>query len=47
VHLFLVESWEGEIVESDEIKPFWFEIDKIPYDKMWADDIYWLPRILD
>jgi len=46
VHLFLVNSWEWEIVESEEIKPFWFDIDKIPYAKMWEDDKYWLPRVL-
>ena len=46
VHLFKVDSWEGEIIESEEIRPFWFPLDEIPYDKMWADDIHWLPRIL-
>ena len=47
VHLYDVKEWTWEIVETDEIRPFWFELDKIPYDKMWADDIYWLPRFLD
>jgi len=46
VHLYDIKSWEWEIIESEEIKPLWFNLDKIPYDKMWADDIYWLPRIL-
>ncbi len=46
VHLFLVNSWKWKIVETDEIKPFWFDINKIPYDKMWEDDKYWLPRVL-
>jgi len=46
VHLFLINDFSWEITESDEIKPFWFELDKIPYDKMWEDDIYWLPRVL-
>ncbi len=47
VHLYDIKSWEWEIIETEEIKPLWFDLDKIPYDKMWADDIYWLPRILD
>jgi ADP-ribose pyrophosphatase YjhB (NUDIX family) len=47
VHLYLVKSWSWDIIESDEIKPFWFSIDNIPYEKMWEDDIYWLPRILN
>ncbi len=47
VHVFLTPDYTWEIVESKEIKPFWFDIDKIPYDKMWKDDIIWLPRVLD
>ncbi len=46
VHLFLAKEWEGEAQESEEMKPEWFDFDKIPYEKMWADDIYWLPKIL-
>jgi 8-oxo-dGTP diphosphatase len=29
------------------MRPEWFKIDKIPYDKMWEDDSIWLPRILN
>ncbi len=46
VYIFNVLKYSWEVIESEEIKPFWFDLDKIPYDKMWADDIYWLPRIL-
>ena len=46
VHLFLVKSWNWDIIETEEIRPFWFDLNKIPYDKMWADDEIWLPRIL-
>jgi hypothetical protein len=28
------------------MKPEWFSIDEIPFDKMWEDDKYWMPRIL-
>jgi len=28
------------------MKPYFFDLDKIPYDKMWEDDILWMPRIL-
>jgi hypothetical protein len=27
--------------------PQWFSIDAVPYDTMWPDDIYWLPKVLD
>jgi len=46
VHVFLVERWDGQLVESAEMKPGWFKVDEIPYEKMWDDDIYWLPLVL-
>jgi len=33
--------------ESEEIKPFWFDLENIPYKKMWEFDKHWLPRILN
>jgi len=47
VHLFKILDYTWEIIESDEIKPYWFDLDNIPYDKMWEDDKVWLPRILN
>jgi len=38
--------WEGEPIETEEIKPVWFEIDNLPLDMMWADAPLWLPRIV-
>ena len=38
VHVFNVSTYSGIPMESEEIKPEWFNIDKIPYDKMWPDD---------
>ena len=46
VHVFFVEEWEGNLKESEEMKPKWFETEKIPYEQMWSDDIHWLPRVL-
>lgn len=45
--IFYTESFEGEPVETEEADPFWCRIDEIPYDKMWEDDQYWLPRMLE
>ena len=28
------------------MKPAEFLISEIPYDKMWPDDIHWLPKVL-
>lgn len=47
VHIFMASQWQGEPIESEEMAPKWFNIDDIPYDAMWPDDIYWLPQVLD
>lgn len=47
VHVFLVEYWEGDPVESEEMSPEWHSTDNIPFDKMWADDEIWLPKVLE
>jgi hypothetical protein len=26
--------------------PKWFNIETIPYNEMWPDDIHWLPKVL-
>lgn len=46
VHSFFLREWEGEPGETDEMAPAWFQFPEIPYEKMWADDPYWLPRAL-
>ncbi len=44
VHTFFIRRWEGEPRETEEMKPSWFTYKDIPYQKMWADDEYWMPR---
>ncbi len=46
VHIFRVKEFEGVPVESEEMKPKWFNVDEIPFDQMWPDDKYWLPLLL-
>ena len=46
VHIFRANSFSGELMETEEMRPQWFKIDEIPYDKMWADDIFWLPLLI-
>ena len=46
VHVYLTKTWDGEPEESSEMAPTWFSVDDIPFERMWADDQYWLPRIL-
>ena len=46
VHIFEAKDFSGEAQESEEMKPEWFSLEKIPYEKMWSDDKYWLPLFL-
>ena len=46
VHVYRVDNWKGEPSESDEMKPEWFDIDDLPFDRMWDDGRYWLPAVL-
>jgi len=46
VHLFLAPKWESEPQESEEMSPAWFDVDRIPHDRMWEDDAHWLPLVL-
>lgn len=47
VHVYMTDSWTGDIVETEEMKPEWFAVSAIPYTTMWPDDIFWLPKVLE
>ena len=44
--VYRASGWEGELMETAEAKPFWVRTDQIPYARMWADDVQWMPRLL-
>jgi 8-oxo-dGTP pyrophosphatase MutT (NUDIX family) len=46
VTVYLSNKWVGDPSESDEMAPKWFELDKLPYEEMWEDDKFWLPKVL-
>jgi len=46
VHIFKANNFSGEPQESEEMRPQWFHIDKIPFNEMWPDDKYWMPLFL-
>lgn len=46
VHVFLASGCRGEARESAEAIPLWTPLAEIPYERMWEDDILWLPRVL-
>ncbi|MEK7615400.1 MAG: 8-oxo-dGTP diphosphatase [Patescibacteria group bacterium] len=46
VHVYFCEVWEGDPVETEEMSPKWVAVPEIPFNQMWADDIFWLPEVL-
>ena len=46
VHVFSASDCDGEPEETEEAIPLWTDLDRIPYDEMWADDRLWLPLML-
>ncbi|PIS42477.1 MAG: hypothetical protein COT24_03475 [Candidatus Kerfeldbacteria bacterium CG08_land_8_20_14_0_20_40_16] len=46
VHIFQSKDFEGQIVESEEMKPEWFDVEKLPLKVMWPADTHWLPILL-
>ncbi|KAJ2002468.1 hypothetical protein GGI04_003329 [Coemansia thaxteri] len=46
VHVYLAHTYEGTVIESDEMRPQWFDIHDMPFSQMWADDSRWWPFVL-
>lgn len=46
-HLYIATEWEWISSESEEMNPSWFSLATIPYEKMFAGAIYWLPLVLE
>jgi 8-oxo-dGTP pyrophosphatase MutT (NUDIX family) len=52
VHVYIAKHWKGTPVETDEMKPEWFSVNKLLdskdeiYKKFWDDDKYWFPEVL-
>lgn len=44
--IFSSVAFDGEPVESEEMRPQWFALNTIPYHEMWESDGVWLPKLL-
>ena len=46
VAVFTSADWTGVPTITAEITPEWFPVADLPFDRMWDDAKYWLPRVL-
>jgi len=46
-HVFMVKSWKGKPIESEEMQFEWHDFERIPFEKMWDDGRHWLPEVLN
>jgi len=47
VFVFVANDFVGELKETDEAEPKWFDLDEIPFEEMWIDDRVWMPLMLE
>lgn len=45
-YVFTADRFSGDMRETPEALPFFCSEERLPYDKMWADDLLWLPYAL-
>lgn len=46
-YVFVTTAWQGEPVETEEMKPQWYSVANLPFEEMWAADVKWIPLILN
>lgn len=47
VHVFVSTTWQGKPISTNEMsEPVWYDILRLPWEKMWAGDQLWLPSVL-
>ena len=46
VHVFRAETFSGEPIETEEMRPDWYDIKNLPFEKMHGADREWLGRVI-
>lgn len=46
MHIFVANAWAGEPAESEEMSPRWYKQGELPFEYMWPDDVYWVPKLI-
>ena len=44
--VFLCDTFSGEPIETDEMRPQWYPLGALPFDHMWPGDKHWIPQVL-
>lgn len=47
MYIYKCFKYTGEIKETEEIIPNWFDLKNPPFERMLEDDLLWLPKVLD
>lgn len=48
VHIYHASQYTGEPMETEEMRPRWFNLDEgLPFGNMWPDDEHWYPLFLE
>ncbi|MFP4230016.1 MAG: 8-oxo-dGTP diphosphatase, partial [Candidatus Nanohaloarchaea archaeon] len=47
VHVFKASDFTGTPEETEEARPEWFDTENLPFEEMWPDDRYWMPKMLE
>lgn len=47
VHVYILRKWEGIATETEEMRPGWYKMDKLPSEQMWSDDPFWLHMVFE
>lgn len=45
--IYTCTKFKGKIIETEEMLPKWYDVDKIPFEKMLKDDLLWMPMALN
>jgi len=44
--VYIAHAWQGEPMETEEMRPQWYPITQLPFGQMWAADVQWIPLVL-
>ena len=45
--VYICDGYKGEIQETDEMIPYWFDKNHLPYEQMLPDDVLWFPMVFE